>query len=698
MNKIRYILLIFVAVIGFTTNIYGQTNNEPPEELAIQPSAIMMHGEVREGSVSIRWAPTNARAWRLLNQHGVMLERLTVVRDGQVLDEPEVLILSNRLRPEESEEFIRVANEYPYAAIIAQAIFGESFIVSGAGENDIETIIALSDELQQRFALSLYAADLCFPAALAAGWGWEDNTVRENERYLYRVNSLVPQNELEIKQGALFVDPGRIDRFPAPLDFHGQFMDGSVLLSWNARIMESLYTAYMPERSTDGINFSPISETPITRMDDSESNDLIFYADSIRNNITYYYRLIGLTPFGTRSEYSDTISGMGQTELYTPPFITRAVPDEVGGVFIEWEFNAENEELIESFILERSDNNRDFNDLITNISKTQRTISVPDIPFSANYFVITATGNTGRRLRSFSALVQPVDTIPPAVPVGLTAVADTSGVVRLSWQANSDKGSFGYRIFRGQTAEEELIPLNDIAHRSTEFVDSIDLWSLNRSIFYAITALDERYNQSDKSPVIEVKRPEVIPPTPPFIREVRVEDGRNIVVWVSGGESTLAGYYVYRQSSSNIERGFELIEIIDGAEINEYTDSNIENNRTYIYHVRSRSEGGLLSEPSPDFRVTAVNRSAITATPPVFDATPQGAEIRLSWNISNVDTINIQLYKKAGDNSFGLMREGLPATGEIEDTEVMSGMRYEYMLVVRSGSASPVTVIKNVAL
>ena len=44
---------------------------------------------------------------------------------------------------------------------------------------------------------------------------------------------LVPQDELYIAQGALFVDPGRIDHFPAPLDFTGQFMDGSVLLSWN---------------------------------------------------------------------------------------------------------------------------------------------------------------------------------------------------------------------------------------------------------------------------------------------------------------------------------------------------------------------------------------------------------------------------------------------------------------------------------
>ena len=225
MNKLTYILL-FLAFFGSTT-VFAQYN--PPEEPEIQP-ALMMTSEVREGSVSIRWAPTTPRAWQLLNQYGVRLERLTVVRDDEVLDDPEVLVLSELLIPQESEEFIRIASNYtesPFAAIIAQAIFGESFVVGGAGESDIETIIALSDELLQRFALSLYAADLCFTSALVAGWGWEDTTVRENERYLYRVIPLVPANELEIAHGALFVDPERIDTFPAPLDFTGEFMDGN---------------------------------------------------------------------------------------------------------------------------------------------------------------------------------------------------------------------------------------------------------------------------------------------------------------------------------------------------------------------------------------------------------------------------------------------------------------------------------------
>jgi fibronectin type 3 domain-containing protein len=385
---------------------------------------------------------------------------------------------------------------------------------------------------------------------------------------------------------------------------------------------------------------------------------------------------------------------MGLPELRTPPFITRAVPDEKGGVDIAWEFDPANEALIESFSLERSEDDKNFSNYITPIDKTQRSINVPNAP-ATSYFAITANSIAGKRIRSFTTLVQLVDTLPPVAPVGLEAIADTTGVVKLSWQANSDKGRFGYRIYRGQTAEEELVPLNDVAHRDTVFVDSINLRTLNRNIYYAVTALDERYNQSEKSQVVEVKRPEVIPPTPPFIREVRVENGRNMVIWVSGGESNLAGYNLYRQSMP--DSVFTLLDSIPYPEIFEYEDRDVENNRTYIYRVLSRSEGGLISDPSPDYKVKAINKSAITV-PVTFELSSSADKISLGWNVPVTDIINIQLYKKSDGGSFGLMSEGLASDGKIEDTDVIPGVRYQYMLVVKSNGAPPVNLIKEGAL
>ena len=684
MLNIKNISLVLIILFCCSAIVSGQDE---------QTGLIFMRSEVHENKVMIRWASSDAKTWQLLNKYGVRLERLTIVRDGKLLDEPEKIILNDCMKPEETEEFMKIAEQYSFGAIIAQAVFGESFEVFGMGEQDITTIIALSEELQQRYAFSLYAADLCFPAALAAGWGWIDETVKENERYLYNVIPLVPEKEMTIETGALFVDAARIDHFPKPLDFYGQFMDESVMLSWNYRTMEALYNAYIPERSEDGINFSPITDTPITQMD-TGTGDQIMYADSIKNNITYYYRLAGITPFGSISAYSDTISGMGLQELQISPFITRAIPDEFGGVMIEWEFDQSEENLIESFTLERSDDNKVYSDYITPIDRTLRNITVPNIP-ATNYFVITANSLTGKKVRSFSVLVQPVDSLPPAVPEGLKAIYETDGAIRLSWQANSDKGSFGYRIFRGQTKEEEMIPLNDIAIRDTVFIDSIDVRMLNTRVYYSITALDERYNQSDRSPVIEVIKPEIIPPTPPFISEIKIENGKNIITWVSGMEDNLAAYELNRKTADSEQ--FILLATLNGAGNRTYEDSDVENNKTYIYNVKSKSEGGLLSDPSPDYRVTAISRLNVR-TQIAFDAVPQREMIKLNWNVSATEVESIQLYKKTGDGTFALFSDGLAVTGDIEDTDVRPGTKYEYMLVVRISGASPQTVIKPAAI
>lgn len=157
------LLYLLIALSCCLQNAGGQTKQAT--------ASIQMRSEVTEGKALIRWAPTEAKAWRLLNKYGVRLERLTLVRDDRTLETPERTVLAECLKPEESEAFKQIAGQYSYGAIIAQAIFGSTFEVSGSGQYDVATVIALGQELQQRYVFSLYAADLCFPAAVVAGWG-----------------------------------------------------------------------------------------------------------------------------------------------------------------------------------------------------------------------------------------------------------------------------------------------------------------------------------------------------------------------------------------------------------------------------------------------------------------------------------------------------------------------------------------------
>jgi hypothetical protein len=88
------------------------------------------------------------------------------------------------------------------------------------------------------------------------------------------------------------------------------------------------------------------------------------------------------------------------------------------------------------------------------------------------------------------------DSIPPLIPQGLEGYVDTLGTVRLKWMANTDADLLGYRIYRGQTEGEELIPLTDVAVKTNEYLDSVNLYNLNTKVYYAVAALDKRVRRS----------------------------------------------------------------------------------------------------------------------------------------------------------------------------------------------------------
>lgn len=288
-----------------------------------QTPAIRMRAEAQSDRILLRWISTDAESWELLNKYGVRLERLTVARSGVVLEHPEIKILHENLKPEETETLKKLAAEYPMGAVIAQAIFGEDFEVS-LGDNSISKAISLDEMRQQRYLFSLYAADLCFPVAKEVGWGWEDKDVKKSERYLYRAISLVPKEKRNIEQGAVFAIADETVKLVKPIDLSAQFSESGALLSWDYNTLSYLYSSYFIERSEDGRNFKQISDLPVTRMADTDKNPHapITYLDSIPLGKTIYYRVVGVTPFGSKGEYSAVVSGIAYPALKEAPMIT----------------------------------------------------------------------------------------------------------------------------------------------------------------------------------------------------------------------------------------------------------------------------------------------------------------------------------------------------------------------------------------
>jgi len=684
MPAYRYVLLLFVFCFSAFFG-WGKQSVQ---------SRIYVRTEVHSDKVLLRWIAGDARSWQLLNKYGIKLERLTVARSGVVLEKPEVLLLAGELKPAASDKLKELVREYPMGAVVAQAVFGDNFEVS-LGDSPISKAIALDEERQQRYLFALYAADLCFPVAKEVGWGFEDGSIKEGERYLYRVTSLVPKKELTIAEGANFVVVGDTIRLPQPLELSAQFSPAGAYLSWDYNRLASLYSSYWIERSEDGKTFSRISDLPITRMSDTEkkTHAPITYLDSIAYRKTYYYRVAGVTPFGSQGTYSAVVSGMAYPPLTAIPQIEDSRFDTQGGANLSWNFKQEEEDLIEGFRILRSKDDKTYLPL-DSISPKERIYYIRTLA-RYPYYKVEAKAKQGVSTTSFPILIQAIDSIPPAVPTGLRAEVDSLGAVHLSWLAGKDEDLHGYRLYRGETKGEELIPITKDAILSTNYIDSVRLDNLNAKVYYALTALDERYNQSELSETIVVRKPTRIPPAMPLIVEAKASEEGNVILWEASEDSFLAGFVLTRtaQDSTQQRRSWK----IEDTKQRSYVDKEIEAGKTYTYQLTAYTDNKLYSPISPEVKVVSKSTEAKTADVN-FTTEVLTEGIALKWRISKQVFISATLYKVDELGKLGLYRENLPQAGEVIDKEVRQGNKNAYMLVVYLKGSRPISTRKEVQL
>ena len=647
---------------------------------------VFLRANVKQDAIQLRWAVNSSSSWFYTNKNGFRVERSCIVREGEVLAEPEILVWHEQLKARPLDDWQHIAQRDNFAALIAQALYGSDFEVSG-GKAGIAEIIAASQEQQQRYALSLYAADMSYEAALFAGWGFTDTTVVAGERYLYRISPvMLPDSKKTPISGTAYVGLEDYMPLPRPIDLSANFGNASVLLTWDYDILSDTYSAYYVERSEDNRHFKRLSDLPLTNI---EGEGRMFYSDSIENKKDYYYRIVGLTPFGKLSEPSDTIQGQALPMLIYVPNITTVEADEKGGIYLSWDFDEAGNKDVSHFELQRSEtHNGMFTTEVKDIAPSERKLYYAK-PMPVNYLRIAAISHFGDATYSFPRLYQMIDSIPPAIPTGLEGYVDTVGFVHLKWTANTDEDIYGYRIYRAQTKGEELIPMTDIAIKENFYLDSISVHNLNPKVYYAIAALDKRYNQSKPCEAIEISKPVMITPAPPYITNYESTEEGIRITWVNNEDETLESFIVHRSEGSQKAKEIHRQSAKDETS---YLDPDVVAGVSYRYEIIAENTGKKLSNPSPSIQVKA-QAKALTKADLIKKFTAQRTNngILLKWVQHLQDIKSARIYRKEGDGAMILWKELSLWDSEITDNSAKQNTAYEYMLVYRDRNGRPIT-------
>ncbi len=659
-------------------------------------------GRAQTDRIVLRWVANDARAWQYANKYGMQLERYTVLRDGKALASPEKKIIPTVFKPLPLAEWESLSETDDYALVAAQALYGETFEMTENFSSDMSKAIHQTKEIEQRHLFAMFAADHSKKVADASGLYYEDLAVNKNEKYLYTISCLVPKKIMKVDTGHVYL--GLKDYFPLPKPegLRVEVKDTVAMLSWEGRRFKDFYNSFVVERSVDGgKTFRSISDLPIVNAakDGREYPEFIFKGDTLgQYDVKYIYRVKGLNPFGEISPSSDTASIVCHKKLQHVPRIVAYKINEEGHIRLQWTYPKEGLENIKGFKLKRSDKfNGVFKEIVSSLLPSD-TIATDPSPLNSNYYIISAYDQYGGESSSMPSLAMKEDSIAPVVPVQLKGKIDSLGIVTLTWDKNKEKDLLGYRVYRSNFQNSEFVQVSIHPALAPLYIDTIEIATLTKKVFYKIVAVDTHFNPSDYSKALELERPDIIAPVPPQIESITSNEKGIQLHWIKSSSEDVVKHVLYRRTAT--EKGWRPIyTTVTNDTLTHYSDEATLPGEQYAYTLVAIDRSGLESAPSrPVSRARMVSYVKKEMKDITAKVDRSNNNISLSWKYEEEGVKKFLIYKANDKEGLVLYKEvnGLERQFVDQDLKINSVYTYRIQASFDNGALSPFSKEINV--
>lgn len=672
----RYVFLILIIkVLFFSMNGMAQDDR-----------ALQMIYCRKADSVMLRWAPNNAPDWFRYSKSGFTLQRYVITRDSSRVFPPEESLLSNSIKAAGLREWQKLSHDNKYSSIVAQALYGSSFQLDiKENADDLPKAIQLSEDLEARYSYTMLATDNSFAVAQMAGLGYVDTRIQKGESYLYKLfgNGGATSSDTVF----VFVPPRISPPLPAVRKIHAEFKDQIVNLRWS-KSDYPMFTGYLIERSIDNQNYDLISdELSITTNEDG----LMQVSDSIvKNGIKIYYKVRGVSAFGIVGPPSDPIDGMGTEDFIVDVGITRG-EERDDGLWFEWQVRGQEGDSLPDFkqYLLRSGDGHSY--VFLDSMNSSANTYLDKTPLVSNYYKVVIAGSNGNNISSLPYFVQLVDSLPPMPPRMLQGVCDTNGVVRLKWAGSDDQEVAGYRVFRSRLPDSEYRQLTARPVIDRTFIDSVNLKSLDRRMYYKIRAVDNRGNLSDFSVAAKVFIKDKVAPVPPRFSGYKVEQGKVYLEWVNSSSRDLATTRLFRKMNEIDEM---LLEFDAENMVSSYLDSTASG--VVEYYLEAEDKSG--NQVNFNYKIKVHGNYETDQFNLNIKMNSSLGNLKLSWvGLKNVKEYIV--YRALNENPLTVYRVLPSGENEYKDTQLQLGAKYSYLIKAITYSKGLITSdLKSVEL
>lgn len=675
----NHILFLLLTLLFFNINSNAQS---PGIEVLARPE---------KESIQLRWAPNTPATWKLANKYGYVVERFTILRDGEIPSQqnPERLT-PTPMRPMPLAEW-EPYSDNRYVAIAASCIFDSTETEAPTGMANPHEIYRQYKEKQHRYSFAMYAADQSLLASELSGLYWEDKSAQSNEKYLYLVYINCPDS-LAVDTGSVFTGISEYQPLPPPQKPKAKWGNKKVDLSWNILYLGHMYNSYIVERSIDeGKNYQSISNNALVQLtDENVTPEYMYRTDSLPDNkTTVHYRIRGINAFGMTGPPSESVSGHGLFPIKSAPVITEKKLINNEKVLLKWEYPEKMNPFITGFRVYQSPSPDGKRRVVYEGTDPERRSYTDTIPDMTNYYLISVYNQTTEKVSPQTTYAARIDSFPPAMPQQLTGEVDTTGLVTLHWSANSDRDLEGYRVYSSNHPKYEFMLITPSVITDTTFRDSINIKTLTKHVFYKIRAIDVRQNQSQFSEMLTLKRPDIIPPVAPQIEEVISQKNIIKIRWLNSKSDDVAQHHIYRRTfpdSAFVKTG-TVQQTTE--EYSSFEDENTTKRGEYAYYIRAEDETGLLSPPSNHGYInpsSEFNEEIKLKKKDLID------KVELTWEVDAIKKVRkIVVYRSIEEGPLRLY--GNSESDEFVDDILSPGKTYQYLIkaVYEDGSSSPMS-------
>ncbi len=693
---IFFSLSLLFQVTGFAQNVAKKKTAPAATEQPVSKKVLTLEAlsKFDGNKIMLRWAPTNFETW----VHG-MKNGYTIYRKKSGGKEAFVKITNSPILPVSKKELEsrHDTSNATKIAMMATEVLGPITLKSNTAE-----AFEQQKNLEIIYALCMAGSGLYPQAAKDMGLNFEDTNIEPNTLYEYKIETSKPFQLKELSK-TIFVNTGKKYEQPAVSNIKILFTEKHVTLSWRSNYPTfsfAYFDIYRAEKASG--DFVKLNPRPFIG---SYSNDAYLKSNSIFTDSvpemgkTYYYKIIGFGPFGDASPPEEIVSGKAVELLKNGPEIIQVSATSMNEVVVEWSIDPSEQNNVDFFDVQRSADGFVKFESLGKVKPKQKLIFSDKIPLSDGYYRVKAVGLAGDSMLSATRLMHMVDSLPPAIPSGLRGYVDSNFVAHLSWNKNTEKDFYGYRVFRLQHKKDVLTRLTSGTVSDTTYTDTLSSLNNLKTVYYKIAAIDQIGNGSILTLPLELKRPDKLKPqTPEISRYMLVKKGV-MIRWIPCGSDDLAQQQLLRKGPLDLD--WQVIKNIPLTDTtNFFVDSTTTNNQVYRYTMKAIDESGLVCLPA---KVIEIKTSDFGVKPAVLNfsvlVNRPTKEVKLSWVYNQEGIKEFKIYRAKQGAKPELYMTIAKDQRELYDKRLTVNTKYSYKMkaVFNDYSESPMTNLVEVA-